>query len=118
MILRRQLLVAAVGVATASVGALALRGVGAPPERAPRRERPLVGYLLPGMQAEAASSVADFREGLREQGLDDGRDLDVAVRLAEGRPERFPAMLAELLEMGAAIIVAIGNTTTQAAREA
>ena len=50
---------------------------------------PRIGWLgLPG-QAANADLVAGFREGLRELGYTEGKNLTIEYRFAEGQVERF-----------------------------
>lgn len=61
---------------------------------------------------------AGFRDGLRELGYIEGRNLVIEWRYAEGRSERVDALAAELTRQGLALIVAGGPASVQAARAA
>jgi putative ABC transport system substrate-binding protein len=50
----------------------------------------------------------DFVDALRDLGLVDGRDIVIVRRSAEGRPERMPALMKELVAQGVDVIVATG----------
>jgi putative ABC transport system substrate-binding protein len=113
---RRALLVGAVGVGAAAAG-LGVRWLGADLSRLGRKEPPLIGWVAPNSEAEDLGRFS-FAEGLREQGLIEGENVRVAWRFARGQPERLPVLMAELLDLGVAVIVAAGNTPTQAARRA
>ncbi|HEY3058235.1 MAG TPA: ABC transporter substrate-binding protein [Chloroflexota bacterium] len=114
---RRQLLAGAAGIGATAAGLVVLRGGGVPQPRWTRADPPLIGWVAPINEAEDRG-VAAFRDGLREQGLIEGENLRVAWRYAEGQPERLPGIMGELLELGVRVIVAAGNTPTQAARSA
>jgi putative ABC transport system substrate-binding protein len=68
-----------------------------------------VGFLNSGSPNERAHLIQAFREGLREGGYVDGRNVAVEYRWAEGQPERLPKLAAELLERKVAVIVATGS---------
>ena len=50
--------------------------------------------------------MAAFRQGLGEAGFVDGRNVAIQQRWAEGRDDRLPALLADLISLKAAVIVA------------
>jgi putative ABC transport system substrate-binding protein len=62
----------------------------------------------------APSEMADnrytdaFSRGLRERGLEEGRNIIVVRRSAEGRYDRFPQLMKELVAASVDVIVAIG----------
>ena len=62
--------------------------------------------LVCGVRCEGGGYDA-FRQGLRELGGIEGRNLVLDVRGAEGRPDRLPALVAELLAAKPDIIVAV-----------
>lgn len=47
-----------------------------------------------------------FRQGMREAGLVEGRDYVLETRFTEGRPERFPTAIDELLKSGIDVLLA------------
>jgi putative ABC transport system substrate-binding protein len=59
-----------------------------------------------------------FREGLRELGYTEGQNLIIEERWAEERPERFPALIAELVRLSPDVIVVGSNPGSQAAKDA
>jgi putative tryptophan/tyrosine transport system substrate-binding protein len=64
-----------------------------------------------------ASVVAAFREALAERGWVDGRTIRLVQRDAAARPERLPALAAELASMRVAVIVTSGTTAIRAAHD-
>ena len=61
------------------------------------RVRPKVGYLSP-FSATAGRPLFDaFRGGLREQGYNDGTDIDFEIGFADEHYERLPALASELI---------------------
>jgi putative ABC transport system substrate-binding protein len=57
-----------------------------------------------------------FVDGLREQGLVDGRDIVIERRSAEGRPERMAALMQEIVALEVDVIVTTGPGVTAAQR--
>ena len=49
---------------------------------------PLIGILSPLSAGTAARNIEGFRAGLREFGYFEGRNVTLALRFAEGMPER------------------------------
>jgi len=73
--------------------------------------------LVCGARCEGGGYDA-FRQGLRELGRVEGRNLVVDVRGAEGRPDRLPALVSELLAAKPDIIVAVAPQPARAAKDA
>ena len=75
-----------------------------------------IGYSAgtsPGENNEEA-----FRQGLRELGYVEGQNIVIEWRYAEGKPERTPEFLAELVRLNVDVIVTGGPTDTRAAKAA
>jgi putative tryptophan/tyrosine transport system substrate-binding protein len=93
---RRTFLVAASAILVAQAAAQA--------RLAPRAHR--IGFLspvTPGPRNDA------FVQGLRELGYVDGRNVTIEMRFADGRPERLPALVNELLGLKVDVLV-VGST--------
>ncbi|MGY3036399.1 putative ABC transport system substrate-binding protein [Bradyrhizobium sp. USDA 4354] len=78
--------------------------------RAQQRSTPVIGILGFGATIQAAPGVAAFRQGLREVGYAEGRNVVIEYRWAEGKPERFPALAAELVAQKVDVIFSAGGT--------
>src|SRR4030095_2288456 len=76
---------------------------------------PPIGYLASFI---ASSRHEAFRQGLRELGYVDGKNIVIEWRDAEGKLDRLPALAAELVRLKVAVIVTAGGTPTRAAKEA
>jgi putative ABC transport system substrate-binding protein len=63
--------------------------------RAQQPAMPVVGFLSSRSPGESASVVAAFRQGLRETGFVEGRNLAIAFRWADGRYDSLPPLAAE-----------------------
>ena len=86
----------------------------------PAAAMPRIGVLSFGT-APAGSNpdpATGFRQGLRELGLVEGRNLVIEYRYADGRPERLAALAAELVQLKVQVILAGGPAPLQAARSA
>jgi putative ABC transport system substrate-binding protein len=70
---------------------------------------PVIGYLGIG-SPDTEVSLAAFRQGLIESGYAEGQSVTVHYRWAEGNPERFPALAAELVMLKVHVIVTAGGT--------
>ena len=77
--------------------------------RAQQPAMPVIGYLGIG-SPDTEVSLAAFRQGLSEAGYAEGRGVTIDYRWAEGNPERFPALAAELVMLKVHVIVTAGGT--------
>jgi putative ABC transport system substrate-binding protein len=66
--------------------------------------------LLAGNLAASPHLRETFRQGLRDLGYVESRNVVIEYRDAEGKPERFPALAAELVALKVDVIVAAGGT--------
>jgi putative ABC transport system substrate-binding protein len=71
-----------------------------------------IGYLSLNVRAGDAGYAfrEAFRQGLRDLGYVESHNLLIEYRDAEGKPERFPALAAELVALKVDVIVATGGT--------
>jgi putative tryptophan/tyrosine transport system substrate-binding protein len=76
-----------------------------------------IGYLTPGLSTNL-NFLEGFRRGLRDRGYFEGRNLVIEIRSAEGKFERLPALVAELLALKVDVIVTGGTPATLAAKKA
>jgi putative ABC transport system substrate-binding protein len=77
-----------------------------------------VGFLGNSTAALEANLVGPFREGLRKYGYEDGRNVEIVFRWADGRYERFPALIAELIAANVDVIVTAGTPAAFAVKKA
>src|SRR5258706_4785597 len=79
---------------------------------------PRIGYLAVNSLSDNAARIDAFRQGLRELGYVEGKNIVIEWRAAEGKPNRLPALAAELVRLKVDIIVTGGATATRPAKEA
>jgi putative ABC transport system substrate-binding protein len=79
---------------------------------------PVIGFLSSRSPGESTLVVGAFRQGLKEAGYAEGRNVHIAFRWAEGRYDRLPALAGELVEIQVAVILAAGGTQTGLAAKA
>jgi ABC-type uncharacterized transport system substrate-binding protein len=75
------------------------------PKKAPR-----IGYLSPSDPASQSTASEAIRLALRERGYIEGQNIAMEYRYAEGKLDRFPELLAELVRLKVDIIVVSGGT--------
>src|SRR5712691_1746801 len=76
-----------------------------------------IGYLVPNLAASPPAHEA-FRQGLRDLGYVEGRNVVIETRDAEGKLERLPALAAELVALKVDVIVAPNTVAALAAKQA
>jgi len=79
-----------------------------------------IGFLYTGtrIQREASPTVKGFRQGLNELGWVEGKNIVIEWREADGKPEQFPGLAADLVRLKVDLIVANGAPATHASRQA
>jgi putative ABC transport system substrate-binding protein len=86
--------------------------------RAQQPKMPVIGFLGSESPDLSSGRLSAFHQGLRETGFVEGRNVATEYRWAEGRYDRFPALLADLVSRGVTVIVAIGGTPPALAAKA
>ena len=76
---------------------------------------PRIGYLAAAL---GSSRHEAFRQGLRELGYVEGKNIVIEWRDAERKVDRLPALAAELMRLKVDVIVTNGGAPTRAAKEA
>jgi putative ABC transport system substrate-binding protein len=69
---------------------------------------PVVGFLSSLSAAALTGPVAAFRQGLGSVGYEEGKNVAIEFRWAEGHYDLLPVLAAELVKQRAAVIVAVG----------
>jgi putative tryptophan/tyrosine transport system substrate-binding protein len=79
---------------------------------------PQIGYLEGGPLSAHTSRMEAFRQGLRELGYEEGKNIVIEWRFGDGKVDRLSALATELVGLKVAVIVTGGTGPTRAAKEA
>ena len=93
---------------------LALLAVPLATEAQPAGKAWRIGFLATG----APAVLPAFRDGLRALGYEEGKNITIEYRSAEGRADRLRHLAAELVRLKVDLIVVFGTQATEAARDA
>jgi putative tryptophan/tyrosine transport system substrate-binding protein len=83
------------------------------PEKVPR-----IGFLSAVSASSQLPRLAAFRDGLRELGYMEGKNIVIEWRSAEGKMDRLRELAAELVRLKVDVIVSAGPAATRPAKEA
>jgi len=96
-----------------------LLALGLPAEAQQAKKVPRIGYIstsgdpsIPGPQVEA------FRQGLRDLGYIEGKNILVEYRYAEGKPDRFLSLVRELVQLKLDVLVLPALQSIREAKQA
>jgi putative ABC transport system substrate-binding protein len=79
---------------------------------------PRIGFLITSSPSTIAPRMDAFRQGLRELGYVEGKNIVIERRHADGKSDRLPALAVELVNLKVDVIVTSGPTATRPAKEA
>jgi putative tryptophan/tyrosine transport system substrate-binding protein len=77
--------------------------------RAQQPAPPIVGFINAGAADASTRNVTAFRKGLSEAGYAEGKNVTIEYHWLEGRYDRLPALVADLVSRRVAMIVTPGN---------
>ena len=97
---------------TLSLLAAPLASNAQPPTKVPR-----VGYVGAGSTATAGHHARAFVEGLRQHGYVEGQNVAIEYRWAEGKIERLPALVADLVHLNVDVMVSSAAPAIRVAQE-
>jgi putative ABC transport system substrate-binding protein len=97
---------------------VALTVCGARAEAQQPTKIPRIGFLIASSPSAMAPRIDAFRQGLRELGYVEGKNIVIERRYAEGKSDQLPGLAAELVRLKVDIIVTSGPTATRPAKEA
>jgi ABC-type uncharacterized transport system substrate-binding protein len=79
---------------------------------------PLIGVLHSATPAAFVTHMAAFRDGLKETGFLEGKNIAIVLRWAEGHYDRLLALATELVRQRPAVLVALGGDPSALAAKA
>jgi len=97
----------------ATLLALSLPASAQQPKKVPR-----IGFLIGSSPSANTARIDAFRQGLRELGYLEEKNIVIEYRWAEGKFDRLPELAAELVHLKVDVIISAGPPNTRAAKEA
>ena len=79
---------------------------------------PRIGYLSAASLSTSPARIEAFLQGLRDLGYVEGKNIVIEYRFAEGKFDRLPALVAELVRLKVDLIVVTGVGDLRSAKEA
>src|SRR5512146_3145727 len=79
---------------------------------------PTIGFLSTVPRDAILSRSGAFRDGLRQLGYVEGKNIVIKWRSAENNQDRLPALVIELVHLKVDLIVTAGSPVTRAAKQA
>jgi len=70
----------------------------------------LLSLMYPASPSTVPSTIEAFRQGLRELGYVEGKNIVIEYRYAEGKPDRLPDLASELVRLKLDVIFTVGST--------
>jgi len=83
-----------------------------------QKKIPRIGFLVTTSPSAFSARVEAFRQGLRELGYLEGKNIVIEYRWAEGKFDRLPDLATELVRLKVDVIVTSGPAATHAVKEA
>ena len=71
-----------------------------------------------GVMVTAERGLEELRQGLRERGYVEGKNIEIVHRYAQGNTDRMPTLVAELLEHKVDVLILSSPTAIRAAKNA
>jgi ABC-type uncharacterized transport system substrate-binding protein len=79
---------------------------------------PRIGYLIGAPASANSVRIEAFRQGLRELGYVEGKNIVIEIRSAEQKLDRLPRLAEELVRLKVDAIVTAGPIATRPAKQA
>ena len=77
-----------------------------------------IGFLTAGSSSTIPTRIDAFRQGLRELGYVEDKNIVIEWRFGEGKLDRLPALVAELVRLKVDVILSAGAAVTRPAKDA
>jgi putative tryptophan/tyrosine transport system substrate-binding protein len=84
----------------------------------PAKKMSSIGFLVPGTHSSYAARIDAFRQGLREAGYVEEQSISIEYRYADGKLDRLPELVTELIKLKVDAIVTGDTPAVQAAKNA
>src|SRR5262249_55722209 len=78
---------------------------------------PRIGYLVSAFPSSTPARYEAFRQGLRELGYVEGKNIVIEPRYAEGKFDRLQALAVEMVRLKVEVVVTTGTLVNRAAKE-
>jgi putative ABC transport system substrate-binding protein len=101
-----------------SLFAVSIVGFSSPADAQQPTKIPRIGYLSGSSPSAMSVRIGAFRQGLRELGYVEEKNIFIEWRFGEGRVDRVPALAADLVRLKVDVIVTAGPEITRAAKKA
>jgi putative tryptophan/tyrosine transport system substrate-binding protein len=98
--------------------AVVLLALGVTAEAQQPKKIPRIAYLTAAPLPALTNRLDAFRQGLRELGYVEGKDILIEWRSADGKVDNLPALAAELVQLKVDIIITGGGAVTRPVKEA
>jgi putative ABC transport system substrate-binding protein len=82
-----------------------------------QQQMPLVGFLNSASPETYRFNADSFREGLTKAGFEEGKNIRIEERWAQGDYDALPALAAELVAKGVVAIAATGDVASARAAQ-
>ncbi len=77
---------------------------------------PRVAIISPITEAGGATRLGALKDGLRDNGLIEGKHYVLDARYADGQADRFPALVLEVVQRNPAVIIVVHVASVRAAQ--
>ena len=78
-------------------------------------KNPRIGYVTASARSNVPARIEAFQRGMRELGYVEDKNIAIEWRFGDGKPERLPGLVAELVRLKVDVIVTAGPSTNRAA---
>jgi putative tryptophan/tyrosine transport system substrate-binding protein len=89
-----------------------------PAARAQQPAMPVIGFVSARSAESSTRQTAAFRKGLEEIGYAEGQNVTVEYHWLDGRYDRLPSLMADLVRRRVAVIATVGNEPALMAKAA
>jgi putative tryptophan/tyrosine transport system substrate-binding protein len=79
---------------------------------------PRIGFVTAGSRSTIAARIEAFQQGLRDLGYVEKKNIAIESRYAQGKPDRIPELVADLVRLNVDVILSAGAAVTGPAKNA